>query len=222
MAWENARLKVDMEIAYPGVAYGGVQGGDGTNTSFVMFNFSSTTRYPGNAAVYIDQTGTISPYVILKQGTGAITGAFDSNHGGQRWGDYANCQERSAGEVWVGGSYGTSAGNTVTYISQIFTPAPVGIEQPVVSTNTPATIFPVPSKGEPLNFVFDVQHEGLYDMFIYDLSGKTIAHPVQDYLREGVAKLMFDTAPLSPGIYIAVVKGEGGSLLEKKFTVIQK
>ena len=206
----------NLEIGYPGIAYAGSQGTDGTNKSFVSFNYCSPTQFPGCAATYLDGDGSFSDYAVLKVGNGKVTGGGTA----ARWGDYADLAEKtgSPGEVWVGASFGTSNGYTGTYISQIFTPAPLKIETDFTTAGETMTAYPVPA-SQFVNFSFPVASAGNFALEILNLEGKIIARPVEDYLRPGIGKVAFNPQALPDGIYFAVVKGENGEVFKEKFIV---
>lgn len=206
----------DLEIAYPGVAYAGIQGNTGDNASFVSFNFCSSVKYAGNAAVYIDENENISTYVILRNGSGPVGGGAQ-----YRWGDYADIQERpgTTGEAWVGASYAMTSGNTMTYISQITTPLPLGNEQdaPAV-TDAQLDVYPNPTTDN-VNFDFTVSESGNYEVSLYSLDGKLVRNLVSEYLREGKGRASFNTSPLSNGTYLVVVTRDQQRIFEEKLVV---
>ncbi|MCB9232686.1 MAG: T9SS type A sorting domain-containing protein [Bacteroidia bacterium] len=203
-----------LEIAYPGIAYGGTQGPFGTNTSYVMFTFASSNHYPSHGVVYFDTDEQYSATRTLRPGSNSI-----GMGGNWRWGDYSGIDERrnNPGEVWVGGSYAMNSGNTMTYISQVTTPPPLAIDDEI----TPAsgmTVAPNPAIAN-VRFEFPVEKAGMHKVSILDLQGKTVAVVVNDFLRPGQGMTTFDTQLLPAGIYIVQVNGEEGEIYREKFVV---
>ncbi|MEM0998912.1 MAG: hypothetical protein AAGN35_17775 [Bacteroidota bacterium] len=203
----------DYHISFGAIAYAGSQATSGENRSFISFNYAGPTHRPGHAAVYVDETG-FSNIGILRTGINPITGP-----GVQRWGDYSDAQERPGrpGEVWVSGTFGNQSSVQRTYISQLFEPVPVSVEQPE-PVAAELTAFPSPAHQRVV-FEFPVEWEGEYELVIRSLQGKIVKRLVKNYLPQGEARLAFDATYLASGTYIASVENGQERLFSKQFAV---
>ena len=206
------------EYAYPSVAYGGATNPSGASSSLVFFNYTSLSHYPGNAAVFIDMNENISNLTVCKTGynpTGQSTP--------WRWGDYTGASERhnNPGEVWVAGSYGGASNTTGTWISQLATVDvhnPIGINEMSKENFINVTAYPNPAI-DIINFSFDVSSTRVYTASVYDITGKLIKTIVNKKLKEGTAKIQFNTIPLNSGTYFIVIESENSVTWKKKFIV---
>lgn len=197
------------ELAYGSVAYAGSQAPSGDNASFVGFNFCSPNDFPGHGAVYLDGTGAVSEFRVVKTGSGSV------GFGGEwRWGDYADMCELDSGHVWMTGSYGNGSTGTGTWLSELFLPQLVGTA-PVVTREPELSVYPNPTT-ETVHFDFPVAQDGFHQVRLVDAGGRTVEVLVERNLAAGDARLVFNTAPLAPGMYQVVVSREGQPIFTEK------
>jgi len=207
-------LDSDIFAAYPSVAYAGMML-DGTNKSYVAFNFCGPNDYPGTGVVYVDSSG-YSPMLTIKTGVGPVNSAQN------RWGDYADCQGRqngAPGEAWVVGTFGNSSANQRTYIGQVFPPQAVSISQPQPESIS-MDVYPNPTT-ERVTFDFPVDEAGVYTVRVFDLQGKLIHTVIEDFLRVGEGRVSFTTTALLAGTYVVSVSNESAVLFQEKFNVVR-
>ena len=208
------------EIGYPGIAYGGCSGADGSNSSLMMFCFTSNNHFPGNGCVFVNEAGEISAPLICKYG---FTYMGDSNP--WRWGDYADADERrnNPGEIWIGGSVGinNSQHQNATWISMVYTECNTGavsVEDQIDQEEFDITAYPTPAV-DLINFKFDVPETNYYEVKVMDLEGRVIKTVVASRLKAGAASAQFNTIPLSNGLYFVVVESKDGRIYTEKFMV---
>lgn len=202
----------DLFTAYGSVGYGGMNA-DGTNKTYVAFNFCGPNDFPGCGVVYVDSAG-VSPMLTAKTGVGPV------NSADERWGDYADCQGRlnsPTGEAWMVGTFGTSANIQRTYIAQLFPPQPVAVEQPKPEELN-MVVSPNPST-ERVVFDFPVKEGAIYRVVVRDLQGRSIHTVIEDFLRPGEGRVSFNTTALTAGTYFVFVENENGTLFQQKFVV---
>lgn len=202
----------DIFCAYGSVGYGGMNV-DGTNKTYVAFNYCGPNDFPGCGAVYVDSAGP-SPMLTVRTGVAPVNSAQT------RWGDYADCQGRrnaGAGEAWMVGTFGNSSNVQRTYISQLFPPQPVSVT-PAQAEGLSMEVFPNPTTDR-VTFDFPVQEAGEYKVLVRDLQGRLIHTVIQDWLRQGEGRVSFTTTALSAGTYLVSVENENGILFKDKFVV---
>lgn len=209
-----------IQLGYPGLGYAGTDGMGG-NRSVMMFNFAGPNHYPGNACVYIDESGDVSDPLMLRYGLGAMQEG-GNEPGLNRWGDYANAAERTnnIGEVWIGGSLGKGGSNTNgCYISQVYAPGvqPIAIEDELTTSSTPA-VYPNPVV-EMLKFDYPIAKTGQYHAAVYDINGKVIADFGKKLLKRGEAYVTFSSSPLQSGTYFLRVSMDDVVVHSEKFVV---
>jgi hypothetical protein len=202
----------DYEISYPSIAYAGATGPGGENHSVIGVNYSATNFFPGNGALWVDETG-YSDLTVLMTGLNPILG------GQRRWGDYTDAQERPGhpGEVWFAGTFGNQSFVQRTWISQVFAPVAVANE-PVINVAADLEVYPNPANNR-IVFEFPVETEGEYEMVIRDMQGKVLQRLIKDYLRVGDARVAFNTDALPAGLYLISIENENLSLFSKQFAV---
>lgn len=208
------QLESDIFSAYPSVAYAGMHL-DGSNKSYVGFNFCGPNDYPSTGIVYVDSSG-YSPMLTVKAGVGPV------NSGGNRWGDYADCQGRlngAPGEAWIVGTFGNSSTNQRTYIGQVFPPTPVAIEQPEPAAVN-MEVYPNPS-AERVTFEFPVTEAGIYRVRVFDMQGKLVHTVIEDWLRQGEGRVSFTNTALNAGTYLVVIENDQTVLFKEKFNVVR-
>lgn len=202
----------DIEIAYGSIGYAGQQDVSGFNHSYIGFNLTGPETYPGMGGCYVDEAG-FSPYTLIRQGVDFINSSDD------RWGDYADLQERPGkpGEVWVAGTIGNSNRQQRTYIGQLLPPTPVA-NTPVIDNGAKLDIYPNPSTDRVV-FEFPVDEAGEYKVFVRDLEGRTVKFLIENWLQRGTAKLAFNTEHLAAGTYIISVENESKRLFNERLVV---
>lgn len=215
-------LEIDsFDIGFPGIAYGGCYDPNtGKNTSVIGFNYCSDSHYPGNAVVYVDENGDFTAPTVCKAGFTYMGGGS----GVYRWGDYFGSSNRTnnPGEVWVGGSIGIGSvtHDNATWISQVLTDCNNGLVSVPKEVEPEASMVAYPNPAvDIISFEFDVTESGVYNVKIYDLSGRVVKDLIEDKLSRGEAKVRFNTALLANGSYLAIVSGENGVIHRKKFAV---
>jgi Secretion system C-terminal sorting domain len=202
----------DLFCCYGSVGYGGMNL-DGTNRTYVAFNYCGPNDFPGCGAVYVDSAG-VSPMLTVRTGVAAVNSAQ------QRWGDYADCQGRNNGldgEAWMVGTFGNSANVQRTFIAQLFPPQPVAVT-PAQTQGLSMDVYPNPTTDRVV-FDFPVQEAGTYKVVVRDLQGRTVHTVIQDWLRQGEGRASFTTTALSAGTYLVSVENENGILFKDKFVV---
>lgn len=207
----------DTDIAYPGIAYGGETGSKG-NASFITYNTTSESVYPGNAASWMSGDHEFSTFKQVKTGTGSINGFENPS----RWGDYSDACEVSGttGEAYMAASYGKSGGGCGTYISQLFPALAVSNDQPdFFAEDNTLEVYPNPALGEMVYFQFKVPKLAIYNVHILDQQGRLIHTILNESLKEGEAVLRMSTAPLANGVYTVQVETEGNPAFYGKLVV---
>lgn len=202
----------DLFCCYGSVGYAGMNV-DGTNKTFVAFNYCGPNDFPTCGAVYVDSAGP-SPMLSIRSGQGAV------NSGQNRWGDYADCQGRNnagVGEAWMVGTFGTTSNIQRTYISQLFPPQPVAVT-PAQPEGMAMEVYPNPTTDRVV-FDFPVKEAGIYKVIVRDLQGRVLHTVIQDWLRQGEGRASFTTTALSAGTYLVTVENETGVLFKDKFIV---
>ena len=205
------------EIAYPAIAYAGLTGLSGENASLIMTNHTSSTDFPGNGCWFVDVDGTVSDYLVCRQGVAAIGGGSQT----WRWGDYADISEKTnrPGEAWIGGSHGQNSGGSGTYISQVYAPGTVSRE-PDVQDLEAATLTTYPNPTVDLvRFNFEVPAREMYRVSVRDIHGKELAVLLEDALKSGEAMLQFNTSHLQNGLYFVVIQRGNEKIFQDKFIV---
>jgi hypothetical protein len=77
------------DFAYPNIAWSGNEACD--REVIINFLYSSPTIFPGAAAVYVDNDGNTSDFLVVKEGENIV----DRLPGGyERWGDYTGLQRK--------------------------------------------------------------------------------------------------------------------------------
>jgi hypothetical protein len=206
----------DMDIAFPGIAYGGEFGTKG-NASLIVYNTTSTATYPGNAGTWMDGEHDFSPFQALKVGTAAINGFENPS----RWGDYTDACEvvGTPGTAWVVGSYGMSLGQCGTWLSEISKPLPVAVEEKPDFWDDEVSMYPNPA-NEDVHFDFTVPVAGIYVVNLLDEQGRVVKYVIDERLREGEARLRFNTSTLANGVYIVQISHDNQPTYHGKLVVV--
>jgi len=204
--------------AYPSVAYGGATNSNGRNSTLLFFNYAGSSKFPGNAAVFIDTLKSVSNLTFCKTGLDDIGSSSP-----YRWGDYTGAAERKSnpGEVWVAGSMGNNNHTAGTWIAQVSTPdvhVPVYINESEFSEDISIQTFPNPVI-DIVNFTFNVQKTGIYTARILDVNGRLVKELIRNKLKTGVAKIEFNAAMLESGTYFIIIENDTKNSWSSKFIV---
>ena len=120
--WSNTFGADGYDYSYPSIAsYGGTSSTNKAVT--ISFLRSSSTIYPEQRVVHVDDGGTFSGSVQVKGGETYIR--VNPSGGVERWGDYSGIARKpsSTPEVWVAGCYGKAVGGSAhaygTWIAQV-------------------------------------------------------------------------------------------------------
>jgi hypothetical protein len=205
------------ELGYPSIAYTGIQEGD--LDAIIVASHSSATRPPGFSALYFDNDRQHSDWVTLKEGANAID--MQPNVPVERWGDYSGNQRKydQPGVVWVSSSYGKSNKDNDTWIASLGSPLwfTATSEEPVEPVAM--DVFPNPA-SDSINLEFEIPGAQRIRIVLLDVQGRLVHSFYHDRPKqEGKAAFSFDTAPLSPGLYILAVQADGRTLATRKVAV---
>ena len=189
-------------MAMPSMAYAGQQGLTGINTSYVGFNYTSPWHYPGNGAVYIDETGDVSEPVILKTGEAVSSGIGI-------WGPYTGMQERydDPGTAWMIAGFNGIQGNQDAFISELSPPQATnrGTDVEPLAVN----LYPVPT-SDHLTLNIAEAKKGIYQVRLVDLLGRSLQESEHDHLTHSDLSLNLDVSRFTPGIYFLEIQSESG------------
>lgn len=204
------------DVAYPSLAYGGLQGPNGENATLIMANHSSSATFPGNGCWFVDGDGTVSDYQDCFNGVSDVGNGNDP----WRWGDYSGFAERTnnPGEAWMAGSYGGVGKVSPTYITQLFAPGTVDRDEDIEPEPVSLSVYPNPTT-DLIRFDFEVPEYEIYRVSIRDIQGRQLDLVLEDALRPGEAMLTFNTAHLSNGLYFVVVERGEDKIFQDKFMV---
>ena len=208
-----------LDIAFPGLAWCG-EDLEGNNSSVVGFNFSSPYHNPGNACVHINETGTLGPVQILKNGFAPICMGGGSGPD-NRWGDYfgATARPGNPGEVWLAGAIGRiGTNNNGTWISQVFACGSGLVSRSDVEDLGAPQLHLYPNPAiDLINLRFQVPERQDYSVAIIDLQGRVIEAFGPKSLKKGEAQFSFNVEPLAAGEYILSVHSPDERIYSKRF-----
>lgn len=179
----------------------------------LCYAYSSAFCFPGVAVIYRDNQGHYSRPVNVIEGSDWV--AF--------WGDYNKiCRHPSDPDAyWLSACYGLedgtiSNGELATRIARIIMPLSTGNYDPM-SMEKELILFPNPSPNKRMTASFSLTQSQSLDISIYSLTGKLVGNILNGQMPSGTHRVSFSTAPLSPGVYLLVIKGQQGELLTERF-----
>jgi hypothetical protein len=105
-----------MDLGYPSIAY--IGNGANDDRALITCSYLPAHGYPGTGAFYIDNTGTASDMLHIKEGLAPVYEILDSQ---ERWGDYTTIQKRYnvPNTAWLSGSYTDTLKQYETWIASI-------------------------------------------------------------------------------------------------------
>lgn len=212
-----------LSLGFPSISYAG--NGPDDHSSIIATLHTSSTDNPGTSALFMDSNFTPSDFITVKSGTGLMSTGIDGNVNTERWGDYMGIARfyPQHNVAFIGGSYGTPNNDPGTWVGKVHGPNGWGVSTDKTSENVHAIkMYPNPvSELVMIEFNLPVNRAGYYTANLYDSQGRLVKELVRNRLREGTARISFNTAHLSPGNYIVKVEDEQGSLWQDKLVIIK-
>lgn len=210
-------------LGFPGIAYVGSSPTD--NSAIITALHVSSTENPGTSAIYVDSTFTPSNLVTVKSGEGVMNTGIDGTSSTERWGDYMGLAKYfpQGNVVFAAGSYGSTASDPGTWIAKIYAPNWWGVKNNPEKTETrEVKMYPNPAAEQVMvDFNLSVGETGFYSANLYDMEGRLIKEIVRNQLKEGVARISFNTAHLTNGAYVLKLEDANKVIWQEKL-VIQK
>ena len=205
-----------MDIGYPSVAYVG-GGFSHDQTSVITFSHVSTTKFPGNSAVFVDRDGNISAPIHLRKGDGSVNVLADTI---ERWGDYTGIQPvyNKMGECIISNSYGIASGQHLTWVARVkSTDSRLGVTN-LKNEASEVQIFPVPA-GEYTSIEFELTQSMILEFSLISTDGKTSIKLLRDKGKQGINRFTFNTQDVANGIYILNVTNHENNIISKRIVV---
>lgn len=205
-----------MDIGYPSVAYVG-GGFSHDQTSVITFSHVSTTKFPGNSAVFVDRDGNISAPIHLRKGDGSVNVLADTI---ERWGDYTGIQPvyNKMGECIISNSYGIASGQHLTWVARVkSTDSRLGVTN-LKNEASEVQIFPVPA-GEYTSIEFELTQSMILEFSLISTDGKTSIELLRDKGKQGINRFTFNTQDVANGIYILNVTNHENNIISKRIVV---
>jgi hypothetical protein len=210
-------------LGFPSIAYVGNSPTD--NSSIITMLHVSNTVNPGTSALYVDSTFTPSDLVTVKTGDGVMNTGIDGTTPTERWGDYIGLAKYfpQGNVVFTAGSYGQSSSDPGTWIAKIYAPNWWGVKNnPDIAEKAEIKMFPNPASEQVLvEFNLPVTETGFYTAKLYDIEGRLVKEIVRNQLKEGIARISFNTSHLNNGVYILKLEDGDKAIWQDKL-VIQK
>jgi hypothetical protein len=143
----------------------------------------------------------------------------------ERWGDYMGLAKYypQGNVVFAAGSFGQTNSDPGTWIAKIYAPNWWGVKNTAeISEKTEVKMYPNPATETVMvEYNVPVSKIGFYTANLYDMEGRLIKEIVRNQLKEGIARISFNTAHLTNGAYLLRLEEEGKRIWEEKL-VIQK
>lgn len=208
-------------LGFPSIAYVGSSPTD--NSSIITTLHTSSSENPGTSVIYVDSTFTASNLVTVKSGEGLMNTGIDGTSTTERWGDYMGLAKYfpQGNVVFTAGSYGQTSNDPGTWIAKIYAPNWWGVKNnPEVIEPTEVKMYPNPTAEMVMvEFNLPVSATGFYSANLYDSEGRLVKELVRNQLKEGIARISFNTAPLSNGIYFVKVQDENQVIWQERLAV---
>lgn len=208
-------------LGFPSIAYVGSSPTD--NSSIITTLHTSSSENPGTSALYVDSTFTPSDLVTVKSGDGLMNTGIDGTAATERWGDYMGLAKYfpQGNVVFTAGSYGQTSNDPGTWIAKIYAPNWWGVKNEAeVSEKAEVKMFPNPAvEMVMVEFNLPVSVTGFYSANLYDAEGRLVKELVRNQLKEGIARISFNTAPLPNGIYFVKVQDENQVIWQERLAV---
>ena len=198
-------------LGYPNISYAGINPGD--QKSVINYLFSSSTNYPGSAAIAWDPSGFSTP--VIFKGSTTYTNMLQ---GDERWGDYTGSQRKynQPGYVWANGSYTVLGNTTRTWVAEFNTTTALGAEDQVPEAES--LVFPNPSADEAY-VKFNMISPGRVLIRLYDAKGGLAGTIFNGSVMAGENGIHFRPGHLAAGTYHLVVTDASGGVVTKSEVV---
>lgn len=197
------------DYCYPAVAAMGNNSSD--KSVCIAFLRSSQNSYPECRAVFVDDDGTWSSSVSVKDGEDYIDIASSTD---ERWGDYTGIVKRfgaATPTVWVAGNYGKSTFSASningTWIAELQSSKAAGID-PDQDKSYLFTLYPNPNKEKYFTLKFSLEKSEKLNVLLIDAQGRVLKSLFNGYVRPGEHRLSFNEYALTPGTYFISVQTE--------------
>lgn len=202
-------LSDTVDMAYPSIAYAGH--GPADHSAIIVYNFSSSTRYPASASIFYDGAGNYSRPSTIKAG---ISGVDILSGAVERWGDYSGIQRKynESGTVWSATSYARSNAH-FTWIASHSNPFLV--RTPMPSAHLPAEVFPNPASSV-VRVRFTLRETRYLRIALYDLAGREVALLLSQRTPPGTYQFACIVDQLARGTYILTGTQQGKTLFSEK------
>jgi hypothetical protein len=210
-------------LGFPSIAYVGSSPTD--NSAIITTLHSSNAENPGTSVLYVDSAYSASSLVTVKSGEGVMNTGIDGTSTTERWGDYMGLAKYypQGNVVFAAGSFGQTNSDPGTWIAKIYAPNWWGVKNTAeISEKTEVKMYPNPATETVMvEYNVPVSKIGFYTANLYDMEGRLIKEIVRNQLKEGIARISFNTAHLTNGAYLLRLEEEGKRIWEEKL-VIQK
>ena len=203
-----------LDYGYPNIAFTGRSQAE--SQAIIGFDFTSKNDFPGVGAMYFSNDEEYSDLQVLVNGLSYM----DRQSGtAERWGDYLGIQSKfdNPGFVYSSGYYSIDFNRNSTWVSELISPDTSVVYDCPVATGS--KVYPNPSGiYEDINIEFILETTQDISAYIYDLNGRLVSKIAETKDCVGTNILSFSTAPLSSGIYVIRIYGEGeNEILSEKF-----
>ena len=209
------------DVCFPSVAL--FSNSLANKSALIFYQEVNKNIYPSLSAVVCDDAGNWSLPVLIRNGTGPITGGGGSGNG-DRWGDYTSATRKhnaAKPTVWVSGEYGKSGIARATAIAEITGDDVTGIKTNNLAINNKnIEIYPNPIVDR-FYLSLDLEKFQKVTISLFNVEGKLVNVLYDGDMREGENIFSFDKTSLNQGIYFLKVTTESGLQKSEKIVISQ-
>jgi hypothetical protein len=205
-----------IDLGYPSIAYAG--NGYSDNRLMLTCSYLPAHGYAGTGAFYVDNTGTVSDMLRIKEGKSSVNMLTDSL---ERWGDYTTIQKKynQPNTLWLSGSYTNSGHGYQTHIAKLFNTdnSPLSGISAIPNAGR-QVLYPNPSKSE-FTIEFDLNEDSHCRFELIDNEGRLVRLLLDDEVDAGTNRFSFNTSYLSKGTYHLTITSGAKTILSKPVVI---
>lgn len=202
-------------LGYPSIAY--IGNGANDDRAIVTCSYLPAHGYPGTAAIYLDNTGTPSDLLVIKQGQSPVDVLVDTI---ERWGDYTTIQKRYnvPNTAWLSGSYTDTIKQYQTWIAELTNTESASLGVAQISPMQGSALYPNPAH-EQFTVTFDLADDAWCKFTLVDVQGKVVRLLLEDNIDAGTNQFSFSTAYLAAGTYFLHINSGEKNILTKPVVI---
>lgn len=189
-----------LDYGFPNISWSGISNDD--DQSIISFNHSSETDFAGCSAIHVDGSLNGSSRVAIKEG---LSGVNVMQSELERWGDYSGSQRKynSPGKVWAVGSMGNGSNGHGTWIGELLSPSIATSISETHELSHSVEMYPNPFINNT-TVEFYSESTNVMRIEIRDMEGKLVKLLLEDRVKKGSNRLLFNANELPSGTYFVV------------------